>query len=71
VRACAAKAFNEAFHQHDANGLAALIPADTVFEDTSPAADGKRIAGKAAVLEFWRGWFVQNLDAFLPLLSVG
>ena len=30
---------------------------DTVFEDTSPAPDGKRIEGKAAVVAFWREWF--------------
>lgn len=56
-------AFNEVFNRHDADGLAALLTDDTVFEDTSPAPDGKRIEGKAAVVEFWRGWFVRNADA--------
>jgi ketosteroid isomerase-like protein len=51
--------FNEAFNRHDAEGLAAFLTEDTVFEDTSPAPDGRRIEGKAAVVEFWRGWFVQ------------
>jgi len=55
--------FNEAFNRHDADGLAALLTEDTVFEDTSPAPDGRRIEGKAAVVEFWRGWFVRNVDA--------
>jgi ketosteroid isomerase-like protein len=55
--------FNEAFNRHDADALAALLTDDTVFEDTSPAPDGKRIEGKAAVVEFWRGWFVRNPDA--------
>ena len=55
--------FNEAFNRHDADGLAALLTDDTVFEDTSPAPDGRRIEGKAAVVEFWRGWFVRNPDA--------
>ena len=55
--------FNEAFNRHDADGLAALLTDDTVFEDTSPAPDGGRIEGKAAVVEFWRGWFVRNPDA--------
>jgi ketosteroid isomerase-like protein len=36
---------------------------DTVFEDTSPAPDGRRIEGKAAVVDFWRGWFAHNPDA--------
>ena len=55
--------FNDAFNRHDADGLAASLTDDTVFEDTSPAPDGRRIEGKAAVVEFWRGWFVHNQDA--------
>ena len=55
--------FNEVFNRHDADGLAPLLTEDTVFEDTSPAPDGRRIEGKAAVVEFWRGWFVRNPDA--------
>ena len=55
--------FNEAFNRHDADGLAKFLTEDTVFEDTSPAPDGKRIEGKAAVVEFWRGWFARNTDA--------
>ncbi len=55
--------FNEAFNRRDADGLAAFLTDDTVFEDTSPAPDGRRIEGKAAVVEFWRGWFVRNPDA--------
>jgi len=55
--------FNEVFNRHDADGLAALLTDDTVFEDTSPAPDGRRIEGKAAVVEFWRGWFARNSGA--------
>ena len=55
--------FNDVFNRHDAEGLAGLLTEDTVFEDTSPAPDGRRIEGKAAVVEFWRGWFVRNADA--------
>jgi ketosteroid isomerase-like protein len=55
--------FNAVFNRHDADGLAALLTEDTVFEDTSPAPDGRRIEGKAAVVEFWRGWFARNPDA--------
>jgi ketosteroid isomerase-like protein len=55
--------FNEVFNRHDADGLAAFLTQDTVFEDTSPAPDGRRIEGKADVVEFWRGWFVRNPDA--------
>jgi ketosteroid isomerase-like protein len=55
--------FNEAFNRHDADALAALLTEDTVFEDTSPAPDGRRIEGKTAVVDFWRGWFARNSDA--------
>lgn len=55
--------FNEAFNRHDADALALLLTDDTVFEDTSPAPDGRRIEGKSAVIAFWRGWFARNPDA--------
>jgi ketosteroid isomerase-like protein len=55
--------FNEALNRHDADGLAKFLTEDTAFEDTSPAPDGRHIEGKAAVVEFWRGWFVRNADA--------
>jgi ketosteroid isomerase-like protein len=55
--------FNEAFNRHDADALALWLTDDTVFEDTSPAPDGRRIVGKAAVVAFWRDWFPRNPDA--------
>jgi ketosteroid isomerase-like protein len=55
--------FNEVFNRHDADALAPLLTDDTVFEDTSPAPDGQRIEGKAAVVAFWRVWFTRNADA--------
>jgi ketosteroid isomerase-like protein len=55
--------FNEAFNRHDADALAAFLTEDTIFEDTSPAPDGRRVEGKAAVVDFWRGWFTRNADA--------
>ena len=55
--------FNEAFNGHDADALALVLTDDTLFEDTSPPPDGRRIEGKAAVVEFWRGWFGRNADA--------
>src|SRR5689334_21882375 len=55
--------FNEAFNRHDADALAAVLTDDTVFEDTSPAPDGRRVEGKTAVVEYWRNWFARNADA--------
>ena len=55
--------FNDAFNRHDADRLAQFLTDDTIFEDTSPAPDGRRVEGKAAVVEFWRAWFARNSDA--------
>jgi len=55
--------FNEVFNRHEADKLATFLTDDTVFEDTSPAPDGRRIEGRVAVVEFWRGWFLRNSDA--------
>jgi ketosteroid isomerase-like protein len=55
--------FNETFHRHDADELAILLTDDTLFENTSPPPDGRRIEGKAAVVAFWREWFERNPDA--------
>lgn len=43
--------------------MADLLTDGTVFEDTSPAPDGRRIEGKFAVIDFWRAWFLRNADA--------
>jgi ketosteroid isomerase-like protein len=55
--------FHDAFNRHDADALDALLTDDTVFEDTSPAPDGRRIEGRADVVAFWRAWFARNADA--------
>jgi ketosteroid isomerase-like protein len=55
--------FNEAFNRHDADALAAWLTDDTVFEDTSPAPDGRRLEGKETVVAYWRRWFTHNAGA--------
>jgi len=55
--------FNAIFNRHDADALAEVLTDDTVFEDTSPPPDGRRIEGKAAVTEYWRAWFARNADS--------
>jgi ketosteroid isomerase-like protein len=55
--------FNDAFNRHDADSLAAVLTEDTVFEDTSPPPDGRRLEGRAAVVDYWRGWFARNAGA--------
>jgi ketosteroid isomerase-like protein len=55
--------FNAAFNAHDFETVESLLTDDTVFEDTSPAPDGRRIVGKSAVAAFWQEWFARNPDA--------
>jgi len=55
--------FNDAFNKHDAEALIPLLTDDTIFENTSPPPDGRRIEGRDAVVQFWRDWFVKNSDS--------
>jgi ketosteroid isomerase-like protein len=55
--------FNDAFNRHDADAVGTMLTDDTVFEDTSPAPDGRRLEGKGPVVAFWRSWFERNPDA--------
>jgi ketosteroid isomerase-like protein len=55
--------FNDRFNRHDAGAMVELLTDDTVFENTSPAPDGRRIQGRGAVVEHWRAWFARNPDA--------
>lgn len=45
--------FNAAFARGDLNALMALVTDDIVFESASPAPDGHRHEGQAAVLSIW------------------
>lgn len=49
--------FNEAFNRHDVDAVMALFTDDCVFENTSPAPDGERHEGQAAVRAFWERFF--------------
>ncbi len=53
---------NAAINAHDLDALGAAITDDCVFENTAPAPDGTRFAGRNAVLKFWQGWFANNPD---------
>lgn len=55
--------FNDAINHHDLGAVTALLTDDTVFENTSPVPDGRRLEGKAAVVAFWEQWFAANPDA--------
>jgi ketosteroid isomerase-like protein len=49
--------FNDAFNRHDVDDVMALMTEDVVFENTSPAPDGERYVGQAAVRKFWERFF--------------
>ena len=55
--------FNDAFNRHDADAVAALMTEDVLFENTSPAPDGERHEGQAAVDAFWRRFFAGTPQA--------
>ncbi len=45
--------FNDAWNAHDLDAVMALVAEDCVFEATTPAPDGSRYEGRAAVREAW------------------
>jgi ketosteroid isomerase-like protein len=55
--------FNAALERHDIDGMLAEMTADTVFENTSPAPDGTRLQGIAAMRAFFTDFFETNPQA--------
>jgi ketosteroid isomerase-like protein len=55
--------FNEAFNRHDVDAVMGLMTDDVMFENTSPAPDGERYAGQAAVRAFWERFFAASPKA--------
>lgn len=55
--------FNEAVNRHDLDGTMELMTADCIFENTSPAPDGERFEGQAAVRIFWEEFFKSSPQA--------
>jgi ketosteroid isomerase-like protein len=55
--------FNAALNARDLKTMTSLLTDDSVFENTAPAPDGTRYAGKAAVVAFWEKWLASNPDA--------
>lgn len=63
-------AFNDAFNRHDVPAMMALMTDDCVFENTSPAPDGTRYAGKAAVTQFWQDFFHASPEAHIQIEEI-
>lgn len=55
--------FSDAFNAHDIKRVMALMTEDVVFENTSPAPDGERFEGAAAVRAFWEDFFAASPEA--------
>ena len=62
--------FNDAFNQHDVPGMMVRMSADCVFENTYPAPDGTRYAGKAAVTQFWEEFFRDSPSAHIEIEEI-
>lgn len=55
--------FSTAFNQHDVPAIMDLMTSDCIFENTSPAPDGTRYEGQAAVRVFWEDFFRSSPNA--------
>ena len=62
--------FNEAFNRHDVEGMMKLMSDDCVFENTDPAPDGTRYAGKEAVTQFWENFFQESPQAHIEIEEI-
>jgi hypothetical protein len=56
--------FNVAWGDHDLAAALALISDDCVFEATSPAPDGQRYVGPAAIAAAWKPIFDERASRF-------
>lgn len=59
--------FHEAFNRHDVSAIMALMTHDCVFENTSPAPDGERYEGQAAVRGMWERLFRASPGAYFEV----
>ena len=62
--------FHDAFNRHDVDAIMALMTDDCVFENTSPAPDGERYEGQAAVRGMWERLFAASPDAYFEIEDI-
>jgi hypothetical protein len=62
--AAVASRLNVAWNDHDLPAALALTSEDCVFESTSPAPDGQRIVGRAAIGAAWKPIFDDERSHF-------
>ena len=70
VTVAAVERFNNAFDRHDVDAMMAAMTDDCVFENTSPAPDGERYEGQAAVRAFWERFFRSSPGATITAEEV-
>ncbi|HZS15655.1 MAG TPA: nuclear transport factor 2 family protein [Candidatus Dormibacteraeota bacterium] len=58
------EAFGAAWAAHDLDAAVAFLTADCVFDNTSPAPDGERVVGPAAIRQAWQGIFADPSSRF-------
>lgn len=63
-------AFNEAFNRHDVPEMMKLMSDNCVFENTDPAPDGTRYAGRDAVTQFWQNFFLESPHAHIDIEEI-
>lgn len=62
--------FNEAFNRHDVPGMMQLMTEDCIFENTSPAPDGRVYLGKEKVTQFWQDFFRESPGAHIEIEEI-
>ena len=63
-------AFNDAFNRHDVPEMMKRMSENCVFENTDPAPDGTRYAGKASVTQFWQNFFDESPNARIDIEEI-
>lgn len=66
----AVERFNAAFNNHNVDSVMEAMTKDCVFENTSPAPDGRRIEGAAEMRVFWEKFFAANPDAHFEVEEI-
>ena len=62
--------FNKAFNHHDVSGMMQLMSDDCVFEDSEPAPDGAKYAGKELVTQYWEKFFRESPNAHIEVEEI-
>jgi ketosteroid isomerase-like protein len=63
-------AFNEALNKRDLDTMMLLMTQDCLFENTSPAPDGTRYQGQAALRAFWENFFSTSSQATITIEDI-